>query len=77
MLIGIDCRCKRDEKGELWVRIAPVIKDADKRQKATAVGLIIGGFAFALLLIIGMVMTDVSKSDEPMIGVTPKYGSMR
>ena len=77
MLIGIDCRCKRDENGELWVRCAPVIKDADKRQKAQAAGLIIGGIAFALLLIIGMVMTDIRKTDEPIIGLTGKYGVMR
>ena len=77
MFIGIDCRTRRDENGELWVRCAPVIKDADKHQRTKAAGLIIGGIAFALLLMIGMVMTDVSKTDEPMIGVTPKYGSMR
>lgn len=77
MLIGIDCRTRRDENGELWVRCAPVIRDADKRQRTKAVGLIVGIAGFALLLIIGMVMTDVRKTDEPMIGVTPKYGSMR
>ena len=76
MFIGIDCRTRRDENGELWVRCAPVIKDADKHQRTKAVGLIVGIAGFALLLIIGMVMTDVSKSDEPMIGVTPKYGVM-
>lgn len=77
MFIGIDCRTRRDENGELWVRCAPVIKDASKHQRTKAVGLIVGIAGFALLLIIGMVMTDVSKTDEPVIGVTPKYGSMR
>ena len=36
-----------------------------------------GGIAFALLLIIGMVMTDIRKTDEPIIGLTGKYGVMR
>ncbi|HBB25468.1 MAG TPA: hypothetical protein DCZ59_04315 [Bacteroidetes bacterium] len=75
MIIGIDCRTKRDENGELWVRCAPVIKDADKRQKATAAGLIIAGAAFALLLIIGMYMTDLPHADA--VEVTGKYGVMR
>ena len=77
MLIGIDCRCKRDENGELWVRCAPVIKDADKHQRTKAIGIIVGIAGFALLLIIGMVMTDIRKTDEPIIGLTGKYGVMR
>ena len=75
MLIGLDCRTRRDENGELWVRCAPVIKDADKRQRTKAIGLIVGIAGFALLIIIGMVITDVPHEDA--IGVTPKYGVMR
>lgn len=75
MLIGLDCRTRRDENGELWVRCAPVIKDADKRQRTQAAGLIIAGVCLAIVLIIGMVITDVPHQDA--IGVTPKYGVMR
>lgn len=76
MFIGLDCRTKRDDNGELWVRCAPVIKDATKNQRTKAIGIIVGIAGFALLLIIGMVMTDVSAKDSPIIDVTPKYGVM-
>lgn len=74
MLIGIDCRCKRDENGELWVRCAPVIKDADKHQRTKAAGLIIGIISMITLLVIGMCATDLPH--EHIIDVTPKYGVM-
>lgn len=77
MFIGIDCRTRRDQNGELWVRCAPVIKDADKHMKAQAGALIIAGACLALALIIGMFVTDLSASDAPIIEVTPKYGVMR
>jgi hypothetical protein len=74
MIIGIDCRAKRDANGELWVRFAPVIKDADKRQRASAAAVIIGAITLVTLLTIAMCATDVAGKDAGFVDVTPKYG---
>jgi hypothetical protein len=76
MFIGIDCRVKHDENGEVWVRCAPVIREATKHQRTRAVAVITCITGFILLLMIGMVMTDVSAKDSPIIDVQPKYGVM-
>lgn len=62
MFIGFEISARRDERGKLYVRVAPAVIAHDERTERKAGGIavaLIAGLAFAILATYGLYATDV------------------